>query len=190
MDTVTDRNTPSPARLALLGALAAVASLQGCQKDNGAGQVVHGETFPADEEARAVDRFVQVQSAAAARTDPTLNASHFDGGRGLNSLGEQKLDLMLRDDDRRRPVVVYLDLPREAGTDGHREAVRAYLLDHGVGEGHIEFRSGPNVDYSHPAEDGLRGLRKLEGDAAPTDSGVDNGATNPVADMVKSPPAH
>lgn len=178
----TDRNTP--VRLALLGALALLGT-PGCQHDHN-DRAIHGETFPDDSEPRAVDRFVQVQSSAAARTDATLTSHHFDGGHGLNSLGEQKLDLMLRDDDRQSPLVVYLDFPRGAA-DRDREAVRAYLIDHGANEGQIEFRNGPNLDYSHPAEDGLRGLRRLEGDTTPSEAPTDTvpPTGNPTADLMK-----
>ena len=104
----TDANTtagPRLGRLALAGAAAllAAATSAGCHNNHdNAGATSHGERFPRDTDVRPVDRFAQVQSAAGARSDATLNGSHFDGRGGLNSLGRQKLDLMLRDDDRYR----------------------------------------------------------------------------------------
>jgi hypothetical protein len=166
-----DNPNPRPRRLAILAAvhLSLVLALLGCRRDRG---TAHGEKFPRDDEPRAVDRFVSVQSASAARADATLTAHHFDGRGALNSLGRQKLDLMLRDDDAADPLVVYLDLPSSrapgaAPAADPRESVRVYLADRGVPESHVEFRSGPNLSYSHPAADGLRGLRRFEGDAAP-----------------------
>lgn len=170
---MTKRNdNPRPRRLAILAAvhLSLVLAMLGCRRDRGN---AYGEKFPTDDEPRAVDRFVQVQSASAARADATLTAHHFDGRGALNSLGRQKLDLMLRDDDAADPLVVYLDLPNSPASPGaapaadHGESVRIYLADRGVPGSHVEFRSGPNLSYSHPAADGLRGLRRFEGDAAP-----------------------
>ena len=48
---------------------------------------------------------------------------HFDGDK-LNSLGEAKLDLMLKDDDSTDAMVVYMDLTREdPELKGRRDAV-------------------------------------------------------------------
>src|SRR3954470_17516811 len=65
--------------------------------------------FPADEN-RSTQNFMTAQAASGARNDATLYPMHFDCGR-LNSLGEGKLDLMLKDDDSTDAVVVYMDLP-------------------------------------------------------------------------------
>lgn len=156
-----NQNNPIP-RLAALAA-AAVVALAGCQGDRN-GADVAGEGFPADHEVRAVDRFADVQSAAAARKDGTLNAYHF-AGQELNSLGREKLDRMTRH-DAAQPLVVYIDLPRAAAqSGGHADAVRAYLADHGVADDKVEIRNGPNLEYSRPAKDGLRGLKRLEEEA-------------------------
>ena len=158
------------ARLALLGGLAVLstAGAAGCRKDGDrSGVAAHGERFSADGEVRPIDRFVRVQSAAAARTGATLNVYHFDAQGDLNSLGRRKLDLMLHD-DAALPLVVHLDLARP-GVDaipehGCRESVRVYLADRGVDESQLEFRSGPNAGDFHPARDGLRGLNALHAD--------------------------
>jgi hypothetical protein len=153
-------------RLALMGVAggAVVGLAHGCRSnpDN----AIHGEMFPGDNEVRPVDRMVEVQAAAAARTDSTLNAYHFDRGAALNSLGRAKLDMMLRDDDETLPLVVYLDVRSPGGaSDAHRDSVRHYLADRGVADAQLEFRTGPNLDHTRPARDGLRGLKKLEGPA-------------------------
>ena len=157
-------NTKRFLRLGLLGAAvgAAAGMASGCQNDRD--RAIHGEMFPADEQVRPVDRMVEVQAAAAARMDATLNGWHFDRGAALNSLGRARLDLMLRDDDESLPLVVYLDVRGEGGVrDDHRDAVRHYLADRGVADAQLEFRTGPNLEYTRPARDGLRGLKKLEG---------------------------
>jgi hypothetical protein len=102
-----------------------------------------------------------------------LTAAHFDADGGVNSLGRRKLDLMCRDESAGPPLVVYLDVRRNgaAGSGStrpaslarHEEAVLAYLVDRGVDAAHVQLRSGPNVEYTRPADDGLRGLRRLEG---------------------------
>ena len=191
------------ARCALAAALSLAAATTGCQTSrNGAGENVRGERFPADDQTRPVDRFIDVQSAAAARTDATLNAYHFDGQGGLNSLGRRKLDLMLRD-DAALPLVVYLDLSRAevsaraAGVlppsaDAHRDSVRVYLADRGVSDEQLELRSGPNLGYNHPARDGLRGLKALQGEDAESsysDNSVQNRAAGSgAAELFGNPP--
>src|SRR5437868_14135648 len=72
--------------------------------------MTHGENFPPDDAVRSAQRFMQVQSASGARADATMQPWHFDGNN-LNSLGEQKLDLMLADDDANDPMVVFLNMP-------------------------------------------------------------------------------
>lgn len=203
MATRTSNPTPTRRRAQLAAAVLAAAgifSAAGCQRDGQRAQVIHGETFQPDGAPRPVDRFVHVQSAAAARADATLNSAHFDGAADLNSLGRAKLDLMLRDDNAASPFVVYLDLPRDraaatgaTGTmtstdspdpDALREVVRAYLADHGVPDDALEIRTGPNLAYSHPAKDGLRGLKNLAG-TADTAQPADSAAGDPAALMAK-----
>ena len=196
MATRTSNPTPTRRRAQLAAAVLAAAgifSAAGCQRDGQRAQVIHGETFQPDGAPRPVDRFVHVQSAAAARADATLNSAHFDGAADLNSLGRAKLDLMLRDDNAAVPFVVYIDLPRDRAAAGPagaanpgaaREVVRAYLADHGVADDALELRTGPNLAYSHPAKDGLRGLKNLAG-TADTAQPADSAAGDPAALMAK-----
>ena len=199
MATHNPRHTA--ARLALAGAFACVLGFTGCQHGRDGG-TIYGESFSPDGEPRAVDRFVQVQSAAAARTDATFGPEHFDGRGSLNSLGRHKLDLMLHDDDA-APLVVYLNLPAAGSVAGavaradatdERGSVLLYLSDRGVAESQVEFRDGPNVAYSHPAADGLRGLKKLESDtaapASPDASAAQPGPANGKSDMSSALSAH
>ena len=59
---------------------------------------------------RDVQRIERVQNASGAREDATLEPYHFDKGE-VNSLGRQKLSLMIDDDDANNPLVVYLNVP-------------------------------------------------------------------------------
>ena len=54
---------------------------------------VAGEVFRPEGEVRSARQFPDVQAAAGARADATLRTAHFDRG-DLNSLGQEKLDLM------------------------------------------------------------------------------------------------
>jgi hypothetical protein len=176
-------------RLALLGAAcgALVGAAAGCQNDPN--HPIHGELFPPDEAVRPVDRAVEVQSAAAARSDATLNNYHFDRGGVLNSLGRAKLDLMLKDDDASLPMLVYVDI-REHGdrsmsdVSRYEDSARRYLADRGLRDDRVEFHSGPNLSSTRPARDGLRGLKRLEGTEQ---SGAGEGDTPPSMTDLSSP---
>ena len=161
--------------LGVVCGVALYAASSGCQNDNATSDAnanaIHGEMFPGDGDERAVDRFVKVQSASAARADATLNDNHFDSGGELNSLGRAKLDLMMKDDEASLPMVVYVDVRRADSRQGAaaaaercQDSARRYLADHGMADDRVEFRTGPNFGYRHPARDGLRGLRRLEGE--------------------------
>jgi hypothetical protein len=206
----TDRTNPSLARLALAGAAAllAAASAAGCQSHHDTapdarhvdGSARHGEQFPRDTDPRPVDAFVSVQTANGARSDATLTADHFDGRGALNSLGRRKLDAMLRADEP-APLVVCLDLSRAvtaaraAGVapvpaDAYRQSVRAYLADRGMDDSQVDLRNGPNAARTHPARDGIRGLKEIRGETAAAEPSAE---TNPHAlsanDLMSGAPA-
>src|SRR3954469_12270080 len=74
-------------------------------------------------------QFVEAQAAAGARSDGTLSRHHFDGGH-LNSLGEDKLARMLKDDRAAEPMRVYLNVDEHDGASAaRRTAVLAFLKD-------------------------------------------------------------
>src|SRR3954447_6246490 len=81
-----------------------LSSFAGCQTDNSSVT----DFFPPDDAPRATQQFATVQAASGARSDATLQPLHFDGEH-LNSLGEAKLDLLLKDDDTVEPVVLYMN---------------------------------------------------------------------------------
>src|SRR4051812_36771110 len=99
------------------------------------------EFFPADE-GRAVNNLWSAQAAAGARADATLQPMHFDGAK-LNSLGEAKLDLMLKDDDSAESILVYMNLdPKDHDLSTRLESVSSYLEEHGIEKEHIQLKMG------------------------------------------------
>jgi uncharacterized UBP type Zn finger protein len=130
-------------------ALLALAS--GCKQDNNAPDM-HGENFVPNDTLRASQKFMLAQQASGSRHDATLHAQHFNG-KELGSLGEQKLDLMLQDDDVNEPFTVYMNLPKgDATTTARQESVVRYLKDKGLTEEQIKVEIGENPDsYSSSA---------------------------------------
>jgi len=70
----------------------------GCEWNYNQQRQAMGEFFPPNGEMRDVQRIERVQEASGAREDATLEPYHFDKGE-VNSLGRQKLSLMIDDDD-------------------------------------------------------------------------------------------
>jgi len=119
-------------------------------------------------------QFVDAQAAAGARSDGTLSRHHFDGGR-LNSLGEDKLSRMLRDDRSAEPMRVYLNVDEhDAASAGRRSAVLAFLKDAGLTDGQVEIVYGQNP------ENWSRTSRHLE-DLKKTQTGAQEGQSAPGA---------
>lgn len=149
--------------LAGVVALAGAGALAGCQ--NVGNQPVAGEVFRPEGEVRSVHQFAEAQAGAGARMDGTLHRCHFDGG-ALNSLGQEKLDYMLNDDDA-VPLVVRVNvLGDDAMADARRDAVRVYLRDKGIADDQLKLEVGPNKTYTFTAKDGIAGKRLLSSNAA------------------------
>jgi hypothetical protein len=144
--------------------------LASCQTENQPGSMdptLNG-FFPEDTgEIRKHTQIADAMAAAGARADATLSKHHFDGGR-LNSLGEDKLALMLRDDDRPEPMKVYLNIDDADAVSRQRQtAVIAFLKDQGLGDDQIKVAFGSNPDNWTPVTNHLPNLGKTEtGEAA------------------------
>src|SRR6476469_4414654 len=82
----------------------------GCQNESSQSPEQHGEEFGPNDTMRASQKFMLAQQASGSRHDATLHAQHFNG-KELSSLGEQKLDLMMEDDDANEPFAVYMGQP-------------------------------------------------------------------------------
>jgi hypothetical protein len=122
---------------------------------------MHGEDFAPEGEPRAVQNVSAAQAAVGAREDATLRAVHFND-TGLNSLGQQKLDLMLGVEQPNAPLVVYLDFPAGTQVANSHESVTEYLKGHGLADAQIKVVDGPNPHTLHPAADALAGLTAMQ----------------------------
>ena len=89
-----------------------------------------------------------------------------DGGE-LNTLGRQKLDLMLAADRPNDPLIVYVDLATAAMRDPARASVRQYLEFRGLGESQVRVLDGINPSSARPTAEALRELSALENNQPP-----------------------
>ena len=144
----------------LLGA--AVAGLPGCQQHAIMSSNVRGDEFRPDAEPHAVQNIVAAQSASGARADATLHPVDFDAAQ-LNSLGQQKLDMMLSAGRGGDGIVVYLDLPASVLNPEVRSSVADYLIAHGVAASQMRLQDGPNPVTVRPAQDALQELVSQDG---------------------------
>ena len=157
----------------LSGLAVAGVMLVGCNSDKSS----MTDFFPA-EEARSTQNFMTAQAAAGARADATLQPMHFDGDH-LNSLGEAKLDLMLKDDDTENMMVVYMNLPTEsADLKARRDAVVSYFEDRGVSKDNIEFKAGTNPDQTSLAATHLARMQKTDSDGGTMSSKPNMGGSS------------
>ena len=161
---MTNTTTTNYGRALVAGVVVAlgVVAAAGCSQGN---HPVAGESFRPEGEVRSVHQFADAQAAAGARADATLRAVHFDRG-DLNSLGQEKLDLMLGDDDACTPLVVRIDVADDAMADARRDAVRVYLKDRGVSDDQVKLETGPNTKYTFGAKGSLAGKQQLDGGTA------------------------
>lgn len=137
--------------------------LASCQnKDYSADPMLEG-FFPEDVgEVHKTHQFNELMAASGARADAMLFNFHFDGGK-LNSLGEEKLSLMLKDDDTPSPITVYLNVEEKAkNAKSRRTAVVDFLKDKGLTEPQIEVVYGDNPEMRSPAAQHLSRLSKTE----------------------------
>ena len=156
--TYSNTNAKSIVIKVLVGAalLASMPTLMGCNK----GQPqqadkdltgIPGEQFTSPDEPRQVHRMFDAAAASGARADATLHACHFDAGNptALNSLGENKLDLMMSDDDA-LPMAVYLNIAGDEKLAGCEQSVRVYLRDRGLTDQQVKIVAGRNPGSYSP----------------------------------------
>jgi len=138
--------------------LAVIAAAVGCQ-NRPPQQKRFGDEFAADGQPRSVQNVIDAQAARGARADATLRGVHFDGEQ-LNTLGQQKLDLMLHDAAPAEPLVVYLDV--RPASDARRLAVVAYLRDRGLKDSQIQLEAGPNPRSTSSAADADAAAKSIQ----------------------------
>lgn len=170
--------------IGVFAAAALVVLTAGCHHDDSQNSTVllHGENIPEHDASLAWD-IRGAQAAAGARQDATLYAVHFDEG-GLNSLGQQKLDMMLADEQPAEPLVVYLDLSADETVGKDRASVIAFLKDRGLQDAQIALKDGPNPHTASSAADAVANLHTLQSGGNPQ-SGTP-GSSTPVSQNATS----
>ena len=143
--------------------LAAGAAAAGCQNKPKTAHRVDPEFLP-NQSSEAIWNFANAQSAAGAQRDPSLYSIHFDEGGNLNSLGRDKLALMMAGGDTHRPAMLYI---AAGGGDANMMSARcasveAWLKDAGMAENAIALKDGANPMAGSPAVSGLGRLWKTE----------------------------
>ena len=138
--------------------------------------------FPSADKYPQARQIIDIQVANGAREDATLQPFHFDGAK-LNSLGEEKLALLVADEDEVEDadVVVYMNLPAGNLTNTRRDAVTAYLKAAGVESSHLKIASGPNPHLTTPSAIGLAAMSKTDTAPAAASSAADGTTPAPAA---------
>jgi len=148
----------------------------GCQTDKSS----MTDFFPQEEEQR-VGNVRDAQAASGARADATLQPHHFDGDK-LNSLGQDKLDRMLADDDTAQPMVVYLNLAeKDEQTSARRESIMRYLQDRGASADQIKLEMGPNPHAHSLSANHLGRMNRTENSSGSSTEGTAAPAGEPSA---------
>jgi hypothetical protein len=152
----------------------------GCQNDSP--QQVRRDAFVPEDQPRELRSLMIAQQAAGARRDATLHAADFDND-GVNSLGQQKLDLMLAADEPTDPMVVYIDFAEADVPNNAHHSVLDYLKTRGLPEAQVSLKDGPNPGTKAPAADSVTALHALAGSGASTGGspGAAGGAAAPAA---------
>jgi len=148
--------------LSLMTGVAFVALAAGCNHESSA----PGSGFHSDEQAWDINQIEDAQTARAARQDATLRDYHFSADQ-LNSLGQERLDLMLHDGGVYTPLVIYLDVPSDDQIAGRRQSVAMFLKDRGVRDDQIKLEMGANP----------KSISSVEPLALPGDEQSKNGTT-------------
>jgi len=139
---------------------AAILLATGCQRSMS--PVGVGDVFPKEEKgAGNIDRFAAAQAACGARTDGMLFGYDFYGDK-LNSLGREKLDLILCAPGRDYPVMVYLAFPADDHAAARKQAVTNHLMHEcALRPAQFQLVNGYNPDCSSPAGPNIDALNAL-----------------------------
>jgi hypothetical protein len=138
-----------------------------------------GEKFVSDSDARSIGRFDEAQCAAGAKEDAMLYDMNFHGDQ-LNSLGQGKLDLILKGTPSGDIVLVYLNMPHEQ-VAVRQVAVNSYLKSAGVSEDKIVVAEGPNLNQMHPSAYNLHHVYKKDGEIFDGEHAKDDAAPGAAA---------
>jgi uncharacterized membrane protein YgcG len=143
-----------------------VATAGGCASQEQIAKAMQMGQFEPDDSPRAIHRFADAQAANGATDDGMLYPMHFDGPE-LNSLGRQKLDLILTahaggytTDGK---LKVYLAPGAEqAAADARKKSVEGYLTGHGVAADELAVAVGINPNAVNPAAPNQQRQKKTE----------------------------
>jgi hypothetical protein len=130
--------------LRLAAGLGLLAMAAGCQDHRDPATTNHGEVFT-NQESHDLYLVNDAQAARGARLDGTLHACHFSGDQ-VNSLGQDRLDLMLHDGGIYAPLVVWIDVPQDDQLAARQQSVSMFLKDRGMRDDQIKLELGPNPD--------------------------------------------
>ena len=144
----------------------------GCQTDGSSDK----DFFPVDSDS-AVTKTFDAQAAAGAQADATIYPTHFDGN-ALNSLGQQKLDLITADLPDSGPVKIYMDTPKDSNVTAEqaksrKDAIAQYLLNSHLTEEQFKLIDGPNPNLHTLAGHTMADYGKTDTGSASDQTGSD-----------------
>jgi hypothetical protein len=162
--------------------IAALSLAGGCEKHMNEDGRQFGDRFPSEDiSTNPVGQFTTAQTAKAACEDANLFPQHFDGNN-LNSLGQDKLALMLKADSN-GPLTIYIEPSKKDGANEARhKAVVAFLKDHGLPERQFKVESGYNIGSSTMARESIQRYGKTEsGEMGGGSGAADTSSSMPAA---------
>ena len=152
-----------------------VGILGGCQSGKDPQRVRYDE-FPANySQGQSVKAACDAQAAVGNRQDGTLRASHFDGAQ-LNSLGEAKIESMLKSGRSDSHLTLYVDLPDDQTRSTIKNSLKTYLKSLNLNESQLTLKDGPNPSAGSGMS--ARGLAAIEEMRTPTAAMADTGKSS------------
>ena len=142
-------------------AAAVLAGAPGCHPHATQPPTARKDYFTVTAQAQNVRNVLGAQAAAGAAADSTLHPVHFDGPE-LNSLGEERLDLMLQGQETGQPLMVYLDLPEGPAQAQQHTNVVDFLKSRGLDESRIHVENGINPKSHNSAAESSKALQELK----------------------------
>ena len=141
-------------------ALLSLGLAAGCHHDSTT-VTAHGQDFAPPGATSSVEAISNSQVVKGAAADAMLYDHHFDGIL-LNSLGRNKLDLMICGTSASKPLVVYLNMPQVTAKD-RQTAVADYIKNKGVDDSAVQIVIGSNPHLKTPTAYNLGEIYKNDG---------------------------
>jgi hypothetical protein len=156
------KNVMNIRQFAALSGLIAAVLVTGCAHSGApAPKQINGTDFVSEDQPTSIGRFSQAQCSAGAKEDGTLFDHNFHGD-ALNSLGQGKLDLIVKGTPAGDPVLVFLSMTHDQ-VAARQAAVTAYLKTAGVQEDKIIVAEGSNTNLTTPTAYNLGTMYKQDG---------------------------